>query len=160
MQSATDVTADREAFPPALLDRVGFLLSMAKGGAEAICGDALSEVGITARQLGILTVLETEGPHSQQSLAEWMRLDRTTMVALIDALEGPGFVRRERNPDDRRAYLLQTTAAGRRVQQRGMKLLLRAEERFLATLSAGERVQLRELLAKIAADVGKPLENR
>jgi DNA-binding MarR family transcriptional regulator len=160
MQSATESVTHREEFPPALLERIGFLLSMAKGGAEAIFGDSLSALGITPRQLGILTILETEGPHSQQGLVAWMRLDRTTMVALVDVLEGHGFVRRERNPEDRRAYLLQITAAGRRAQQRGMKVMRAAEERFLASLTEAERNQLRELLAKVAIDVGRPLEGR
>src|SRR5882757_3623417 len=158
MQAATEPLTHRETFPPALLERIGFLLSMAKGGAEVIFGDALSSIGITPRQLGILTILETEGPQSQQELVSWMRLDRTTMVALVDGLEGHGFVRRERNPDDRRAYLLQITPAGRRAQQRATKLLRAAEERFLASLNQRERNQLRELLTKIATDVGRPLK--
>jgi DNA-binding MarR family transcriptional regulator len=39
-------------------------------------------------------------------------------VALIDDLERAGYVKRERNPDDRRAYVITLTAAGRKMQAR------------------------------------------
>jgi DNA-binding MarR family transcriptional regulator len=35
---------------------------------------------------------------SQQVIGERLRIDRTTMVSLIDSLEQAGYVKRERNP--------------------------------------------------------------
>ena len=78
------------------------------------------------------------------------------MVALVDSLEERGYVRRERNPDDRRAYLLQLTPEGRRMQVRARKVMLGAEDELLGSLNQSERQQLRELLAKVAADIGRP----
>jgi DNA-binding MarR family transcriptional regulator len=154
--AAEDAAATRPPFPPALMERVGFLLTMVKGGAEAICTARLAPLGLHVRQFGLLTVLATEGPRSQQDLVEWTRLDRTTMVALVDSLEERGYVRRERNPDDRRAYLLQLTPEGRRMQVRAGKVMLGAEDELLGSLNQSERQQLRELLAKVAADIGRP----
>ena len=148
--------SERPPLPPALMERVGFLLAMAKGGAETICMGALAPTGLHVRQFGLLTVLATEGPRSQQDLVEWTRLDRTTMVALVDSLEERGYVRRERNPDDRRAYLLQLTPEGRRMQVRARKVMLGAEDELLGSLNQSERQQLLELLAKVAADIGRP----
>jgi DNA-binding MarR family transcriptional regulator len=150
-----ETDADHAPFPPPLMERVGFLLAQVKGGAEEICGRALEPVGLHVRQFGLLTVLATEGPRSQQSLAEWIRMDRTSMVALVDSLEEHGYVRRKRNPDDRRAYLLQLTSEGRSVQRRGKKLMLKAEDELLGALSEREREQFRKSLAKIAADIGR-----
>lgn len=150
-----DTAMERPPFPPALMERVGFLLSMTKGGAEAICSGALEPIGLQVHQYGLLLVLATEGPLSQGELAEWVRTDRSTMVTLIDALEEQGFVKRERNPDDRRAYLLQLTADGKRALGRGRRLMRHAEEQLLAALSESERRQLVALLGKVAADVGR-----
>ena len=47
-----------------------------------------------------------------------MRVDRTTMVAIVDELEAAGFVDRQRNPEDRRAYALEATDAGRAGSRR------------------------------------------
>jgi DNA-binding MarR family transcriptional regulator len=153
---ATDTTSERPPFPPALMERVGFLLAMAKGGAEAICMAALQPLGLHVRQYGLLLVLATEGPLSQGELAEWVRTDRSTMVDLVDDLEERGYVKRERNPDDRRAYLLQLTTEGRRALTRGSGLMRRAESQLMRSLEEGERTRLIELLGKVAADIGRP----
>jgi MarR family transcriptional regulator, lower aerobic nicotinate degradation pathway regulator len=146
----------RPPLPPALMERVGFLLAMAKGGAETICMSALAPTGLHVRQYGLLLVLATEGPLSQSELAEWVRTDRTTMVALVDDLEERGYVRRERNPLDRRAYRLQLTAEGKRALTRGRALMRRAENQLLRSLNDREREQLVKLLGKIAVDIGRP----
>jgi DNA-binding MarR family transcriptional regulator len=139
------------------MERVGFLLAMVKGGAESIFGRAFAPLGLHPRQYGLLTVLETEGPLSQQELAAWVRMDRTTMVAHIDSLEGRGWVKRERNPGDRRAYLLKLTPAGKRVETRAGELMKRVEDELLHSLNERERKQLVALLGKVAADTGRPM---
>jgi MarR family transcriptional regulator, lower aerobic nicotinate degradation pathway regulator len=153
---SVDTAAERPPFPPVLMERIGFLLAMAKGGAETIVASALEELGIFPRQYGLMLVLATEGPLSQGELAEWVRTDRTTMVALVDGLEERGYVRRERNPADRRAYHLQLTGQGKRAITRGKTLMRRAEKQLLSALTERERSQLIELLGKVATDVGQP----
>jgi DNA-binding MarR family transcriptional regulator len=150
---------DRPPYPPVLIDRVGFLLAQVKGGAESVCMDALAPLGLHVRQFGLLAVLATEGPRSQQELVEWTRVDRTSMVAVVDSLEERGLVHRERNPEDRRAYLLQITPEGRRLHARGRKLMLRAEDRLLGSLDESEREQFRALLTKVAVDIGRAPSN-
>jgi MarR family transcriptional regulator, lower aerobic nicotinate degradation pathway regulator len=155
-ESASETRGERPPFPPALMARVGFLLTMVRGGTLAICTEALSPLGLHVKQFGMLLVLASEGAHSQQFLSEWTRMDRTTMVALVDSLEERGYVRRERNPEDRRAYLVTITPGGRRALRRAETVMAKAESRVLASLSQGETKQLLELLAKVAADIGRP----
>jgi DNA-binding MarR family transcriptional regulator len=52
--------------------------------------------------------------------------------------------------------MVQITPSGRRIQARAYKLLLPAEDELLEALSPQERDQLVELLAKVAADIGRP----
>lgn len=87
-----------------------------------------------------------EGPLSQQRLGAKQGVDRTTTVAVVDELERAGFVERRRDPLDRRAYSLQATAKGRRVVQRAGEATRRAEDEFLAPLTAAERRRLKRLL--------------
>jgi DNA-binding MarR family transcriptional regulator len=153
--SGREPRVERPPLPPALMERVGFLLAMTKGGAHAICMSALEPLGLHVRQYGVMLVLASEGPISQGELAEWVRTDRTSMVALVDDLEARGFVKRERNPDDRRVYLLQLTAEGKRAVTRARGLMRRAENQLLRSLDAAERAHLVELLGKVAADIGR-----
>lgn len=134
--------------PTCLADRVGFLLARSHLDAAAIAGEVL-EPGLSPKHFGCLSVVVAEGPLSQQALGERLRVDRTTIVALVDELERRGFLARRRNPIDRRAYALEATPAGRRWRARTEGKLVAAEDRILAPLDAEERERLRELLRKL-----------
>jgi DNA-binding MarR family transcriptional regulator len=71
------------------------------------------------------------------------------MVALIDDLEQKGYVRRERNPDDRRAYVITLTSAGRRAQTRAEQAVDAGVLDFFGRLSEPEREELHRLLARL-----------
>jgi DNA-binding MarR family transcriptional regulator len=118
---------------------------------------ALEPLGLTVKQFGVLTFLrgyESEsrgerGSFSQQAIGERLRVDRTTMVALIDDLERKGYVKRERNPDDRRAYVITLTTAGRRAQSRAEEAVDAHALEFFGPLSEPERQELHRLLARL-----------
>src|SRR5436190_3420914 len=141
--------------PPCLGNRVGFLLARSHLDALAIAGEVL-EPGLDPKHFGALSVIAAEGPLSQQELGERMRVDRTTIVALVDELERRGFLARRRNPIDRRAYALEATAAGRRWLDRAGAVLAEAEARILAPLDPDEREQLIGLLHKLVYERADP----
>jgi DNA-binding MarR family transcriptional regulator len=145
----------RPALPPALAERLGFLLGKSH---HLLVQRMLPELdpGFTMKHFGALSVIASEGPLSQQQLGARIGLDRTTVVAIIDGLERAGYVKRHRNPDDRRAYALEVTAAGHRFIARVGAELLKAEDEFLTPLSASERRTLVELLQRLL--VGQPAE--
>jgi DNA-binding MarR family transcriptional regulator len=130
-------------------ERAGGLLFLASQGAQQLANERLAPLGISAREFGVLTVLAREGELSQQAVGNRLRIDRTTMVAMIDALEQAGLVRRERNPGDRRAYAVRLTPKGRTKQRRGAQTLERARDEFFAPLSKREREQLLEMLRRL-----------
>ena len=78
-----------------------------------------------------------------------MRVDRTTIVAIVDGLERAGYVERQRNPSDRRAYALEATEPGRRWLERTRGDLLATQDRLLSALSPAERDQLLALLRRL-----------
>jgi len=77
-----------------------------------------------------------------------LRIDRTSMVALLDDLEGKGYVARQRHSRDR-AFLVQPTEAGRAAQAAALRILDEQQRRFLAPLTAAERAQLSALLTRL-----------
>ena len=83
---------------------------------------------------------------SQQAIGERLRIDRTTMVSLIDDLERAGYVKRDRNPGDRRAYVITLTPAGKRAQARAEQAVDADALEFFGRLSESERQQLHRLL--------------
>jgi DNA-binding MarR family transcriptional regulator len=139
------------SLPPALADRIGFLLARAHGLFHAQADEVLGGegAGLGIKHFGALSVIADEGPLSQQLLGERMMVDRTTIVAVIDDLERAGMVTRRRNTSDRRAYALEATSAGRAWQERALTGLLAAQDKLLAPLDDAERAQLMRLLQQL-----------
>jgi DNA-binding MarR family transcriptional regulator len=68
--------------------------------------------GVTVPQLTCLLRVVEIGPLTLKRLAEEVDLSASTLVGIIDRLEGKGLVRRERSRTDRRQVLISTTEAG------------------------------------------------
>jgi DNA-binding MarR family transcriptional regulator len=136
--------------PPELAGRLGYLLKHAQLALAELTAAALEPFGLTGRELAVLTVLAGDEPASQQQAAQRLGVDRTTMVALVDALEGKGLVRRHADAADRRRNVVELTAAGRDTLHRAGEAAAEAERRFLAPLSTpGARRLKAALLAVI-----------
>lgn len=76
---------------------------------------ALKPVGITSGQFSLLMSLNRPEPPKLGSVAKLLAMDRTTLTANLKPLEQRGFINATPDPTDRRARLLQLTAAGRLV---------------------------------------------
>jgi DNA-binding MarR family transcriptional regulator len=137
------------ALHEALTQNTGFLVSRVGIVAAKAFAERIAEVGLTPRGWGALSVLDQEGPITQQQLGTFIGMDPSTMVATIDELEAQGLVERRRNPEDRRAHALHVTAQGRRTVGRGRKVARRAQDDLLAPLTTEERQQLHDLLLQI-----------
>ena len=141
--------ADLPVLPPALADRVGYLLAKAHLGMRAAADEALIPLGLDKKEYAALVLVASEGPLSQQALSVIQGCDRTTMVAVVDRLEDGGLVMRRRNPLDRRAYALEITAKGRRALDQADELVSKVEHDFLVPRSAAERRTLIDLLQRL-----------
>ena len=138
-----------KSIPDTLRVRPGALLFIASQAAQELANKRLAPLGFGVRAFGVLTVLAEQGPLSQQAIGEQLKIDRTTMVAMIDELEQSGLVRRDRSPRDRRAYAVTLTANGKTKQKRAVKALDGARDEFFAPLSPREREQFFEMLRRL-----------
>ena len=127
------------------------MLVRATAGMTRLGAVTLAPLGIDGRHYGVLAVLSELGPVSQQALADVLAVDRSTMVAFVDELEAKGYVRRGRNPSDRRAYAIELTDEGASVQREAAVLLEACEQHYLEPLTANERSALLGLLRRLVA---------
>ena len=141
--------AEPAELPPSMRDRVPFLLFRASQASLALANQMLAEIALCARQVGILTMVTELEPMTQKALADALRIDRTTMVALLDDLEAKGYVARQRHPRDRRAFLVHPTGPGRAAKIDAVRILDEQQQRFLAPLTPAERRQLAVLLKRL-----------
>ena len=134
---------------PELSRRLGYLLKHAQLRMAELTAAALAPYVIDGRELGVLLVLADGQPASQQQAAQRLAIDRTTMVAMLDTLEGKGLVSRHPDADDRRRNVVELTDAGRDILQRAVKASDDAERALLAPLSPQAAQQLRNSLQAI-----------
>jgi len=138
-----------ESLSPVLAARLGYQLKALHGRLTAAVTRAIGSLDIDVRDLAVLAVLLAEPPMSQADAGRRLGQDRTTMVATVDRLESRGLLERRADPADRRRNLLQVTAAGRRLHERGERARAGAEASVLAALSADEVAVLRRLLGRL-----------
>lgn len=135
---------------PQLSERLAYLLKRAQVELDSLHGENLAPYGISARELAVLMLLDAREPESQQQASKRLGVDRTTMVALIDALENKGLVVRRADAEDRRRNVIALTGSGRNTLRQAARASDQAEQRLLAELDEAESAQLRDLLRRIA----------
>ncbi len=139
-----------ESVTEALGQNTGFLLSVSSARAVSAANRALAELGLKARSYTALTLLAHSDGISQREIAHALQMDPSQIVALVDSLERLDLVQRRPDPNDRRLRSVVATAKGKRVQQEAARRVAVAEDTVLANLSAAERVQLHDLLNRVA----------
>ena len=75
-------------------ERVGQLLVVAAGAAQALATERLEPLGLSPRAWGVLSTLTESGPLTQIELATATGTDRTAMTYLLDELEQRALVER------------------------------------------------------------------
>lgn len=127
----------------------GFLLGKALQQMEDKFANALSPINIDARQYGILLFIKDNPNSSQKTISERLQIDRTSMVSHVDHLESLNFVKRTKNPYDRRAYSLVITKKGSDVLESCWNLLQSIELEVLSPITKQEKETLKKTLLKI-----------
>lgn len=131
---------------------LSFLLARANAVSLASVTGALAELGLKVRSYSVLAVAANGVRPSQRELSEFLRLDPSQIVALVDDLEARKLVRRVTDPSDRRSKVVVVTAEGLRTFERAREVAIDAEHDLFEGFTADEREQLRDLLRTLAAE--------
>jgi DNA-binding MarR family transcriptional regulator len=129
---------------------LNFLLARANALALATAGEALAQHGLKPRSYSVLALAADDVRPTQRELAEFLRLDPSQVVALVDDLERRRLVERRTDPADRRANYLVATAAGRALFARARESTHAVELGLLAAVTPEDHERLAELLRLLA----------
>lgn len=99
---------------------------------------SLAEFELTTRAWWVLAKAEP-GVFTQRELSERCEIDKTTMVAIVDDLEGRGLLRRTRSETDRRAWIISLTRDGEQLLEQVRPIVDHVESRVMEAIPAGER---------------------
>jgi DNA-binding MarR family transcriptional regulator len=140
--------------PEPLASAPGFLLSWNGQRIARNFGAAMQSLGLRPPHFGVMTLIEAHPGSTQQELVTGSLIDPSSMVAVIDELEGMGLAERRRHPDDRRKHAVHLTARGRRTLERARTAAMETARETFAPLDADELETLRRLLRKLAGVEG------
>jgi len=112
-----------------------------------IARDPGTERSVSAHQAMVLSHLDEADPTMVGELAGHLGVTASTMSLTLKRLEEGGFVRRERDPQDRRVVNVRLTVMGARLRDAASELDPQRVDRMLGMLSQADR---REALRGLA----------
>ncbi|MFG2298638.1 MarR family winged helix-turn-helix transcriptional regulator [Streptomyces sp. NPDC048603] len=102
-------------------------------------GQLLRRIGLHPGQELVMMHLWELGPQRQADLVRLLDSDAATMTRTVRRLEQSGFVRRRPSPTDKRASLIEPTAASQALRREVEQVWSRLEELSTAGLTDEER---------------------
>lgn len=102
----------------------------------------------TMREFWVLTCV-SEVAMSQRELAELLAIDASDMVRILDSLEDHGWVKRDRDPKDRRRQLVSATKKGAKILDSLSGDVAKAEDRALELSSQKQLKSIKKLAQAI-----------
>lgn len=148
----TKTITDIAAIDPGILpDLLGYQLRRAQLLVFQSFSRHLQTHEVTPTQFAVLVLIGANPGLTQRVLSEAVGTDQSTLVSLLDRLEGRGWIGRRRSAQDRRYHVLSLTKEGEK-ELAALTLLVREQDEVLSEmLAAGERNQLMDLLARLTA---------
>ena len=119
--------------------------------AVAAAAEVHEPVGLIPLEFAVLIHLHGAPGIDQNTLAEYMALDRTSTGELVYRLEQQGLIDRPVNGTDRRARVLRLTARGLALHNKQRPKARASQERLLDVLTPAERRSLVDMMERVIA---------
>lgn len=134
---------------------IEFLMARARSIGSENANKSLSQLGLRVRSYSVLSLACSAAEPSQRELADFLSLDPSQIVALVDELEKRGLVSRRTDKRDRRSKVIVATNAGRRLNAEAVLAVQTATDESLSSLTNRERETLQLLLWKVGFSEGE-----
>jgi MarR family transcriptional regulator for hemolysin len=139
-------------------ERIGRLIQQVSRSWRRAVDLRLAPLGLTDATWLPLLYLRRMGPVRQGELADYLGLDRSSVVRLIDNLAAQGLVERQDDPEDRRAKRIVLTAAAGPVVRAASEAATEVRGQALEGLSPEALAAAEAVLEGILARLSTPAE--
>lgn len=137
-------------------DSLGFLLWKTFHVWQRLLRAELADLGITQVQYALLATTSylSEGSHSpsQQDLSQHTGMDKMMVSEVIRTLEKKGWIERQPNPQDGRAFCLSMTSEGKKLLKQAVPAVENGDDRFFSTCSKKDQVELQKILIQLSSE--------
>lgn len=128
---------------------VGFHIRLAHGAVYRHFTETFAHLELTQKQVSVLWLVGDHPGIAQTNLAQLMRMDRATTMAIVNRLQSRGFLVRGKSETDKRKQTLNLTDAGRKQLMVAKKAIEEHEKWLKSRFSKKEVEKLIELLTRI-----------
>jgi len=130
-------------------DIVGFHLRLAHGAVYRHFTETFTDLGLTQKQVSVLWLVDDHPGIAQTGLAQRMRMDRATTMAIVNRLEARDLLERGKSETDGRKQTLNLTGAGRAMLATAKEAIRSHEDWLKSRYTAREVNILIELLTRL-----------
>lgn len=130
-------------------DIVGFHIRLAHGAVYRHFTETFADLDLTQKQVSVLWLIDDHPDIAQADIGRRLRMDRATVMAIINRLQARGFVERGASTGDRRRQKLHLTPAGHEALVSARESILEHEAWLKSRFSARETKLLVDLLRRI-----------
>jgi DNA-binding MarR family transcriptional regulator len=128
---------------------VGFHIRLAHGAVYRHFTESFTDIDLTQKQVTVLWLVADHPDIAQTDLAQRMRMDRATTMAIVNRLEARGYLVRGKSPTDARKQTLNLTEAGQEALVAAKDAIRQHEDWLKARFTDKEVERLIELLTRI-----------
>ena len=136
--------AQSPELPSTLTKSPSFQIERVRRHTKDLVEKALNEHGTSMREYWVLSCV-LEKPLSQRELSELLVIDASDMVRLIDCLEKQEWVKRDRDPKDRRRQIVTATKKGTKMHHTLAKDVAAAEDQAVEVSSTKQLKSIKKL---------------
>ena len=130
-------------------DIVGFHLRLAHGAVYRHFTESFADLNLTQKQVSMLWLIDDHPGIAQAGLAQRMRMDRATTMAIVNRLQARDLLVRAKSQTDGRKQALMLTDEGRAMLCRAKAAIREHEEWLKSRYTAREVGVLIELLTRL-----------
>lgn len=134
-------------------DNIGKYISQIYRKGRIFISKGLEEHNIGQGQFMYLLELYIEDGRNQEELAEVLKIDKGTTARAIKKLEENGFVRRQKDENDKRSNRVYLTEEGKGVKNDIFFVLNKWDEKMSEQLNKEERELMIKLLKRVCSNI-------
>jgi DNA-binding MarR family transcriptional regulator len=128
---------------------VGFHIRLAHGAVYRHFSETFANLDMTQKQVSVLWLVDDHPDIAQIDLAQLMRMDRATTMAIVNRLQSRGYLVRGKSNSDGRRQTLNLTDAGRKALKTAKSATQQHEKWLKSRFTRKEVARLIELLSRI-----------
>jgi DNA-binding MarR family transcriptional regulator len=128
---------------------VGFHIRLAHGAVYRHFTETFAHLDLTQKQVSALWLVNDHPDIAQTGLAQRMRMDRATTMAIVNRLEAKGYLTRRKSRSDARKQALNLTEGGRKALAMAKRAINQHEQWLKSRFTDKEVAKLIELLSRI-----------